>query len=139
VTTPGAQDAKPRLVRGGADAAPAEARETRPTRRRLPWLLAALLACALAAVALQSSRLARMTERADQLAAESAALRGQLGDAQAQIRSFEKQRDLVRESVADLAARVAALSELVKPRVAPTAAAPPAAEPSAQLPHPEGR
>jgi len=139
VTTPGAQDARPRLVRGGAGAEPVDARTGRPTRRRASWVLVAVLACALAAAALQSSRLARMTERADRLEAESTALRSQLGDAQAQIRSFEKQRDLVRESVADLAARVAALSELVKRGVAPAPAAPPAAEPSAQLPHPEGR
>ena len=114
-------------------------RTARSTRRRLSWVIAALLACALGAAALQTNRLARMTERADQLAAESAQLRNELGDAQAQIRSFEKQRDLVRESVSDLAARVAALSQLLKPAVAPTPAAPPPAEPSAQLPHPEGR
>jgi septal ring factor EnvC (AmiA/AmiB activator) len=137
VTTPGAQDARPRLVRGGAEQA--DARAPRPTRRRLSWVIALLLACALGAAALQTNRLARMTERADQLAAESAQLRTELGDAQAQIRSFEKQRDLVRESVSDLAARVAALSRLLTPAVAPTAAAPPPAEPSAQLPHPEGR
>ncbi|HVN39610.1 MAG TPA: hypothetical protein VMW19_15715 [Myxococcota bacterium] len=125
-------------MRGGAGADPVDAR-TGPTRRRASWVLVVVLACAIAAAALQSSRLARMTERADQLAAESAALRSQLGDAQAQIRSFEKQRGLVRESVADLAARVAALSELVKRSVAQAPAAPPAAEPSAQLPHPEGR
>jgi hypothetical protein len=102
-------------------------------------VLTALLALAFGAAALQTDRLSRMTARADELAAEAAGLRGELADAQAQIRSFEKQRDLVRESVADLATRVAALSEILKPGVAPTAAAPPAAEPSAQLPHPEGR
>jgi septal ring factor EnvC (AmiA/AmiB activator) len=137
MTTPGAQDARPRLVRGGAEQP--EMREARPTRRRLSWVIAALLACALGAAALQTHRLARMTERADQLAAESAQLRSDLGNAQAQIRTFEKQRELVRESVADLATRVAALSQMLKPAVPPTAAAPPAAEPSAQLPHPEGR
>ena len=137
MTTPGAQDARPRLVRGGAEQP--ETRAARPTRRRLSWVVAILLACALGAAALQTNRLARMTERADQLAAESAQLRSELGDAQAQIRSFEKQRDLVRESVADLAARVTALSQMLKPAVAPTPAAPPPAEPSAQLPHPEGR
>jgi hypothetical protein len=137
VTTPGAQDARPRLVRGGAEQP--ETRAGRPTRRRLPWLLVALIACALGAAALQTNRLARMTERAEQLAAESEKLRSELGDAQAQIRSFEKQRDLVRASVTDLAARVAALSQLLGPHVAPTPASPPPAEPSAQLPHPEGR
>ena len=137
MTTPGAQDARPRLVRGGAEQP--ETRAARPTGRRLPGLLLVVLALALAAAAVQTNRLTHMTERADQLAAESAQLRSDLGDAQAQIRSFEKQRDLVRESVADLATRVAALSQLLKPAVAPTAAAPPPAEPSAQLPHPEGR
>jgi hypothetical protein len=146
---PDAVDAKPRPSRGG-EARSGERRKPRGASA-LSWLLAGLLAFVIGAAVVQTRRLDRMTARADELAAKSEALQGQLSQAQARIDKLEAQRGLVRESVADLAQRIAALYEIGQPGGAPPpapraeppesepGAAPSSAEASAQLPHPEGR
>jgi hypothetical protein len=82
-----------------------------------------------------------MTEHAGQLTEHAEVLRVELLDAHTQIRAYQTQQELVRQSVADLSDRVAALYEIVQRGAAPEAqpAGPPPAEASAQLPHPEGR
>jgi len=118
VADPITRDARPRLVQGGAE--DAEAREAqRSGASGLTWVLAGLLAFAIGAAAVQSARLDRMTEHADELTAHAEALRVELADAQVQIRTYQSQQELVRASVADLADRVAALYEIVKNGAAP--------------------
>ena len=105
-------------MQGGAE--DAEAREAqRSGASGLTWVLAGLLAFAIGAAAVQSARLDRMTEHADELTAHAEALRVELADAQVQIRTYQSQQELVRASVADLADRVAALYEIVKNGAAP--------------------
>jgi hypothetical protein len=120
---PSPLDARPRLVRSSAESGEVRA-GGRPAHRGLMWVLAGLLAFAVAAAAVQSERLDRMSERADELAARSEALQAELASALEQIRTFEAQREQVRESVADLAERVAALYEVVHPGGAPALARP---------------
>ena len=72
---------------------------------------------------MQTERLGRTTALAEQLAAESEALRAELTQrAGADPTASRSERALVRESVADLAGRVAALYEIVQPGGAPTPA-----------------
>ena len=122
------REARPRLVLGGAENV-----ETHEARRShasgLIWVLAGLLAFAIVAAAVQSSRLDRMTEHADQLTVHAEALRVELLEAQAQIHTYETRQELVRESVADLADRVAALYEIVRNGAVPPP--PEEAEPAA--------
>ena len=113
MANPSPLDSKPRLLRGGEPL-----RVPRGSRRSTPglvWVLAGLLAFTVGAAVVQSQRLDRMTARADELAARSEALQTELTQAQARIQTLEAQRGLVRESVADLAQRVAALYEIVQP------------------------
>jgi hypothetical protein len=105
-------------VVGGADNAQThEARRSRAPG--LIWVLAGLLVFSIAAAAVQSSRLDRMTEHADRLTEHAEALRVELLDAQAQIHAYETRQELVRESVADLADRVAELYEIVRQGTVP--------------------
>jgi len=113
---PNPAEAGPRLVRTDAPRpAPAREADRRGGLPGLVWALAILLAFVLGAAVLQTGRLARMTERADRLAAKADGLQAELDGAQAQIRTYEMERDRVRESVADLAERVAALYQIVRP------------------------
>jgi hypothetical protein len=124
MANPNAAEARPRLVKS-ADAQPGAGRdETRRSVPALVWLLAALLAFALGASVLQTERLDRMTERADALAARADALQIELADARTQIQTYETQRNLVRESVADIAERVAVLYEVVRSGPAPAPSLP---------------
>jgi hypothetical protein len=119
VADPGMREAKPRLVRGGAEnAEPHEAQRSSPPG--LVWVLAGLLAFAIGAAAVQSARLDRMTEHANRLTEHAESLRVELLDTHAQLRAYETQQEQVRESVADLADRVAALYEIVRQGAAPT-------------------
>jgi hypothetical protein len=120
VADPITRDARPRLVQSGAENAAAREAQ-RPGPSGLTWVLAGLLAFAIGAAAVQSARLDRMTEHADELTAHAEALRVELADAQVQIRTYESQQELVRASVADLADRVAALYEIVRSGAAPAA------------------
>jgi hypothetical protein len=122
---PIAREARPRLVLGGAENAETH-EERRPHASGLIWVLAGLLAFAIGAAAVQSARLDRMTAHADQLTEHAEALRVELLDAQAQIHTYETRQELVRESVADLADRVAALYEIVRQGVPPADEAEPA-------------
>jgi hypothetical protein len=131
VANPGAPDSRPRLVKGGADApAPGGARSERGRRPRLTWILAALLAAALGAAVLQTGRLDRVT-------AEAEALRAANQELEARIQGYEQQRALIRDAVADLASRVAALGEIVRPDAAASEAAPEPAPEAADEPAPE--
>jgi hypothetical protein len=132
MANPGMPEKRPRLVRGGADAGrtPATGAPEVRSRRRGPalaFVLAALAAVALGAALLQTERLDRVTAQAD-------ALRAANQELEARIEGYEQQRALIRESVADLAARVAALGEIVRAdgeeaEMAPAATAEPAFEP----------
>jgi hypothetical protein len=106
-------DARPRLVRSDA---PGVAGDDTAERQvpSLVWVLVALIAFSLGAAVLQTERLDRMSDRADALAKRADALQIELAGARTQIRTFEMQRELVRESVADLAQRVSMLHELVR-------------------------
>lgn len=118
MANPNAAEARPRLVKP-VDAEAAQGHDE--TRRPVPalvWVLAALLAFALGASVLQTERLDRMSERADALSARADALQIELAAARTQIRTYEMQRNLVRESVADIAERVAVLYEVVRSGVA---------------------
>jgi hypothetical protein len=132
MATPNAADARPRLVRDGAPAQPTP--DT--AERRVPslvWVLLGLLAVTLGAAVVQTERLDRMSDRAVRLAADLDATQIELAGARTQIRSFEMQRQLVQESVTDLAQRVSLLDELVRTDPAPPPIAPPpapAAEPA---------
>lgn len=119
MANPSPLEARPRLVKGGARSPESASEARRPGVSALVWVLAGLLALALGAVALQTERLDRMSERADLLAARSEVLQLELASAQTQIHDFEIQQALVRESVADLAERIAALYEIVRPVAAP--------------------
>ena len=133
MATPNAADARPRLVR---DDAPAAAPEADTSERRVPslvWVLLGLIAVLLGAAVLQTERLDRMTDRATRLAADLDAVQIELAGARTQIRSFEMQRQLVQESVTDLAQRVSLLDELVR---TDPASPPAAAEPLPATPEP---
>ena len=113
MANPNAAEARPRLVK--AEEQPATGSDE--TRRSVPplvWVLAALLAFTLGASVLQTERLDRMTERAEALAARADSLQLELANARTQIHTYEMQRNLVRESVADLAERIAVLYEVVR-------------------------
>jgi hypothetical protein len=119
MATPNAVDTRPRLVRGdGAsdDSAPDTAARQVPS---LVWVLLGLLAFAFGAAVLQTERLDSMSDRATALAAHVDSLQIELAGAQTQVRTLEMQRQLVQESVADLAQRVSLLDELVRSDAAP--------------------
>ena len=118
MASPSALDSEPRLRKGGEPLGGARSNR-RAAAPGLLWVLAGLLAFTIGAAAVQSERLDRMTRRADELAAKSEALQTELTQAQARIQSLEAQRGVVRESVADLAERIAALYEIVQPGGAP--------------------
>jgi hypothetical protein len=125
MANPNAAEARPRLVTPTEGSQEIGHDETR--RGGVPalvWVLAALLAFALGASVLQTERLDRMTERADSLAARADALQLELASAQTQIRTYEMQRNLVRESVADIAERIAVLYEVVRSGSPPAATLP---------------
>jgi hypothetical protein len=130
MANPNAADARPRLVPSDESQPPRhESREAGhdETRRPVPaliWVLAALLAFALGASVLQTERLDRMTERADALASRADSLQLELASARTQIHTYEMQRNLVRESVADLAERIAVLYEVVRSGSPPPAGLP---------------
>jgi hypothetical protein len=106
-------DARPRLVRSDAPGAAGDDTAERQVPS-LVWVLVGLIAFSLGAAVLQTERLDRMSDRADALAKRADALQLELAGARTQIRTFEMQRELVRESVADLAQRVSMLHELVR-------------------------
>jgi outer membrane murein-binding lipoprotein Lpp len=123
MANPNAAETRPRLVT--AEEPPATGSDE--TRRSVPplvWVLAALLAFTLGASVLQTERLDRMTERAETLAARADSLQLELANARTQIHTYEMQRNLVRESVADIAERVAVLYEVVRSGSAPEPALP---------------
>ncbi len=122
MANPNAAETRPRLVKTGEELPFAGHAQTRRSVPALVWVLAALLAFALGASLLQTERLDRMTERADSLAARADALQIELANANTQIRSYEMQRTLVRESVADIAERIAVLYEVVRTGAAPAPA-----------------
>lgn len=124
MANPNAAEARPRLVKTAEDRPDAGHDETRRPIPPLVWILAALLAFALGASVLQTERLDRMTERADTLAARTDALQIELANARTQIHTYEMQRNLVRESVADIAERIAVLYEVVRSGSAPAPALP---------------
>src|SRR5512134_1939824 len=102
MANPNAAEARPRLVKSEEQPATGSD-ETRRSVPPLVWVLAALLAFTLGASVLQTERLDRMTERAEALAARADSLQLELANARTQIHTYEMQRNLVRESVADIA------------------------------------
>ena len=123
MANPNAAEARPRLVKSEEQPATGSD-ETRRSVPPLVWVLAALLAFTLGASVLQTERLDRMTERAEALAARADSLQLELANARTQIHTYEMQRNLVRESVADLAERIAVLYEVVRSGSAPEPALP---------------